>query len=70
LIAESFWQPQVWRTQYCDEKEQRQLMDVLVSRPPFRWDGPGSTPPTKVATFEKGIRCAHANALKSGPVPI
>jgi 8-amino-3,8-dideoxy-alpha-D-manno-octulosonate transaminase len=42
-----------WGTQYYDDKEQKQLMEVLASRDPFRWYGSGSTPPMKVATFEK-----------------
>src|SRR5215471_14298289 len=42
-----------WGPQYYDEKEQQQLKDVLTSRRPFRWYGPGKEPPMKVATFEK-----------------
>ena len=42
-----------WGTQYYDEKEQQQLMDVLSTRRPFRWYGPGGEPPAKVAAFEK-----------------
>jgi len=42
-----------WGTQYYDDKEQQQLMDVLSSRQPFRWYGSGGAPPMKVATFEK-----------------
>lgn len=42
-----------WGTQYYDEKEQQQLMDVLSTRRPFRWYGPGGEPPAKVAGFEK-----------------
>src|SRR5262245_64725110 len=41
-----------WGTQYYDEKEQQQLMEVLSTRRPFRWYGPGGAPPTKVAAFE------------------
>src|SRR5437899_5079287 len=42
-----------WGPQYYDEKEQQQLMDVLTTRRPFRWYGPGAEPPMKVATLEK-----------------
>jgi len=42
-----------WGPQYYDEKEQQQLMDVMATRRPFRWYGPGAEPPMKVATFEK-----------------
>src|SRR5258708_19515618 len=42
-----------WGPQYYDEKEQQQLMEVLTTRRPFRWYGPGGEPPMKVATFEK-----------------
>src|SRR5580704_6695431 len=42
-----------WGPQYYDEKEQQQITDVLTTRRPFRWYGPGKEPPMKVATFEK-----------------
>lgn len=42
-----------WGTQYYDEREREQLLDVLETRRPFRWYGPGREPPNKVATFEK-----------------
>src|SRR5262245_4933175 len=42
-----------WGPQYYDDKEQQQLMDVLTTRRPFRWYGPGVEPPMKVATFEQ-----------------
>ncbi len=42
-----------WGTQYYDEKEQEQLLDVHHSQLPFRWYGFGNRPPLKVATFEK-----------------
>src|SRR5437868_13217625 len=42
-----------WGPQYYDEEEQQQLKDVLSTRRPFRWYGPGDEPPMKVATFEK-----------------
>ena len=40
-------------TQYYDEKEQQELMEVLESGRPFRWYGPGDKPPLKVLTLEK-----------------
>lgn len=59
-----------WGTQYYDDKEQKQLMDVLASRNPFRWYGSGSTPPMKVATFEKEFAARmqrrYALAVTSG----
>ncbi len=59
-----------WGTQYYDDKERQQLMDVLVSRQPFRWYGSGSTPPMKVATFEKEfaarMQTRYALAVTSG----
>ena len=36
--------------QYYDDKAQ--LLDVLATRRPFRWYGPGAEPPDKVAMFE------------------
>ncbi len=42
-----------WGPQYYGEEEQQQLRDVLTTRRPFRWYGPGAEPPMKVATFEK-----------------
>lgn len=59
-----------WGTQYYDDKEQQQLQDVLTARRPFRWYGPGSEPPMKVATFEKEfaarIQTRYALAVTSG----
>jgi len=59
-----------WGTQYYDDKEQQQIMDVLSSRQPFRWYGSGNTPPLKVATFEKEfaarIETRYALAVTSG----
>jgi 8-amino-3,8-dideoxy-alpha-D-manno-octulosonate transaminase len=40
-------------TQYYDEKERQELVDVLESGRPFRWYGTGNEPPKKVLTFEK-----------------
>src|SRR5271170_2254408 len=59
-----------WGTQYYDEKEQQQLTDVLSARQPFRWYGPGSTPPMKVASFEREfaarMQTRYALAVSSG----
>lgn len=64
-LKASFWGPQ-----YYDEKEQQQLMDVLSTRRPFRWYGPGAEPPNKVATFEKEfaarMQVRYALAVTSG----
>src|SRR5437867_5388598 len=38
---------------YYDDKERRELDDVLETKRPFRWYGPGSEPPMKVLTFER-----------------
>ncbi len=57
-------------TQYYDENERRELEDVLRKRQPFRWYGPGSPPPRKVADFEKELaarmRTRFALAVTSG----
>jgi 8-amino-3,8-dideoxy-alpha-D-manno-octulosonate transaminase len=42
-------------TPYYDDKERRELDDVLERRQPFRWYGPGPQPPQKVAAFEKEL---------------
>ena len=42
-------------TQVYDDHEQNQLLEVFANRQPFRWYGPGSRPPLKVATFEKEL---------------
>jgi len=47
--------------QFYGEEERNQLMDVMESRSPFRWYGPGNRQPAKVATFEKEF----AQAMKS-----
>lgn len=41
-----------WGTQFYDEKERAELLEVLETRSPFRWYGPGGTP-KKVLQFEK-----------------
>jgi dTDP-4-amino-4,6-dideoxygalactose transaminase len=59
-----------WGPQYYDEKEQQQIADVLTTRRPFRWYGPGTEPPMKVATFEKEfaarVQTRYALAVTSG----
>ncbi|MBI3697375.1 MAG: DegT/DnrJ/EryC1/StrS family aminotransferase [Acidobacteria bacterium] len=42
-----------WGTQYYDDQERQELVEVLETRRPFRWYGPGDQPPKKVLTFEK-----------------
>jgi 8-amino-3,8-dideoxy-alpha-D-manno-octulosonate transaminase len=42
-------------TQYYDDKERRQLTDVLDARQPYRWYGPGTRPPQKAAALEKEL---------------
>jgi 8-amino-3,8-dideoxy-alpha-D-manno-octulosonate transaminase len=41
-----------WGSEFYDDKERAELLDVLETRSPFRWYGPGS-PPKKVLQFEK-----------------
>jgi 8-amino-3,8-dideoxy-alpha-D-manno-octulosonate transaminase len=57
-------------TQYYDERERQELQTVLETRQPFRWYGPGSQPPAKVATFErefaKRMGARFALAVTSG----
>jgi 8-amino-3,8-dideoxy-alpha-D-manno-octulosonate transaminase len=59
-----------WGPQYYGEEERQQLTDVLTTRRPFRWYGPGDEPPVKVATFEKEfaarIGTRYALAVTSG----
>ena len=42
-----------WGTEFYDEKEREQVVEVINTGRPFRWYGPGNQPPMKVATFEK-----------------
>jgi 8-amino-3,8-dideoxy-alpha-D-manno-octulosonate transaminase len=57
-----------WGTQYYDDKERDQLIDVLNNQSPFRWYG--NVQPMKVMTFEKefGKRMGtrYALAVTSG----
>src|SRR3989441_10619217 len=59
-----------WGPQYYGEEDQQQLRDVLTTKRPFRWYGPGADPPMKVATFEKEfaarIGTRYALAVTSG----
>ena len=57
-----------WGSQYYDDKERAELLDVLESQSPFRWYGTGK--PLKVLTFEKEfaarMRTKYALAVTSG----
>ena len=57
-------------TQYYDDKERAQITEVLETRRPFRWYGPGQQPPMKVLTFEKEwaarMQTRYALAVTSG----
>jgi 8-amino-3,8-dideoxy-alpha-D-manno-octulosonate transaminase len=57
-------------TEYYGDEERRELVDVLESRQPFRWYGPGKRPPRKVAQFEREfaarMRTKFALAVTSG----
>jgi len=59
-----------WGTQFYDDKERQELIDVLETRRPFRWYGHGSQPPMKVLTFEKEFAARmgtkYALAVPSG----
>lgn len=53
-------------TQFYDDAEREQLIEICQARQPFRWYGPGHRAPQKVATFERefaarmGVRFALA----------
>lgn len=57
-----------WGSQFYDEKERAELMDVLDGQSPFRWYG--KTTPTKVLQFEKEfaarMQTKYALAVTSG----
>jgi 8-amino-3,8-dideoxy-alpha-D-manno-octulosonate transaminase len=57
-------------TQYYDDLERQEILQVLENRQPFRWYGPGSRPPQKVAAFERELavrmRTRFALAVTSG----
>jgi len=48
-------------TQYYDEAERNEVIDVVNTGRPFRWYGTGAEPPKKVLTFEKEF-AARMNA--------
>ncbi|HYM10768.1 MAG TPA: DegT/DnrJ/EryC1/StrS family aminotransferase, partial [Bryobacterales bacterium] len=56
--------------EYYDDKERAQLIEVVETRRPFRWYGPGSEPPKKVLTFEQEFAARmgrrYALAVTSG----
>ena len=41
-----------WGSEFYDDRERAEVLDVLESKSPFRWYGPGG-PPKKVMEFEK-----------------
>jgi 8-amino-3,8-dideoxy-alpha-D-manno-octulosonate transaminase len=55
---------------FYDDKERRELLDVVETGRPFRWYGPGAQPPLKVLTFEKELaqwmHTRYALAVTSG----
>ena len=55
---------------FYDDKERRELLDVVETGRPFRWYGPGSQAPLKVLTFEKEfaqwMHSRYALAVSSG----
>ena len=57
-----------WGTQFYDDKERAELLDVLDKQSPFRWYG--TQPPTKVLQFEKEfaarMQTKYALAVTSG----
>ena len=57
-----------WGTQFYDEKERAELLDVLEAKSPFRWYGPQT--PMKVLQFEKEfaarMQTRFALAVSSG----
>jgi 8-amino-3,8-dideoxy-alpha-D-manno-octulosonate transaminase len=73
-VREKPLRPDYWGTQYYDDKERQELVEVLETRRPFRWYGTGSEPPKKVLTFEKEfatrMQSRHALAVSSGTAAI
>ena len=55
---------------FYDDKERRELLDVVETGRPYRWYGPGAQPPLKVLTFEKELaqwmHARYALAVTSG----
>ena len=58
LLRANFWGPL-----YYDEKERQEVVEVLEIGRPFRWYGPGTQPPMKVATFEKEFLCFYDSTI-------
>ena len=58
-----------WGPEFYDDKERAELLEVLETRSPFRWYGPGA-PPKKVLQFEKEFAARmgakYALAVTSG----
>jgi 8-amino-3,8-dideoxy-alpha-D-manno-octulosonate transaminase len=56
--------------EYYDDAELAELRDVLAKRQPFRWYGPGASPPRKVLAFEqalaKRMQVKYALGVSSG----
>src|SRR4051812_26872945 len=56
--------------EYYDDEELAELRDVLTKRQPFRWYGPGTSPPRKVLAFEqalaKRMQVKYALGVSSG----
>ena len=56
--------------QFYDDKEKRQVLEVIDTGLPFRWYGPGGEPPMKVLTFEKEfgarMQCKYCLGVTSG----
>jgi dTDP-4-amino-4,6-dideoxygalactose transaminase len=56
--------------EYYDDAELAELRDVLTKRQPFRWYGPGASPPRKVLAFEqalaKRMQVKYALGVSSG----
>ncbi len=69
-VRQSALRANYWGSQFYDDKEKKELLDVLDSKRPFRWYGPGSEPPMKVITFEKEfaarMRTKYALGVPSG----
>ena len=69
-VRQSALRADYWGTQFYDDKEKKELLDVLESKRPFRWYGPGKEPPMKVLTFEKEfaarMQTKYALAVPSG----
>jgi 8-amino-3,8-dideoxy-alpha-D-manno-octulosonate transaminase len=69
-VRETPLQADFWGTAFYGDDETRELTDVVKTRRPFRWYGPGKEPPQKVAAFEKAfaqrMQTRYALAVTSG----